>query len=256
MHKQLYFLLFLGVQAGFLAAAQPRLVSTTPQVTEILFDVGLGPAVVAAPHGWNSPQVARTLDHQKIPSIGDFSSINFEALLKARPTLAVLDSQVEQADLETSLRSFQIPSLTLNFRTPETLARSLETLSLRAGVTSVSARRIECLRLLKGTPETRPFSFIVVTAWDPLVVYGRLTFLSHLLEAQGGRNMVESAILFPQLSREWLWLHKPDRIYSVDMFQKRDDSIALDVDLYSRISFALIRDLKRLGFRLPETCRE
>lgn len=85
--------------ASAAAAAQgypQRIVSLAPSVTEVLFEVGVGPRVVAVTSYCRFPREVLAL-----PKVGGYLTPSYEALVALHPDLVV--TLPEQADLEPRL---------------------------------------------------------------------------------------------------------------------------------------------------------
>src|SRR5688500_7538240 len=67
-----------------LAKAARRIISLAPDLTESLFAVGAGEAIVGVVSGSDYPLAAK-----KIPIIASYNSLNTEAILTLRPDLIV-----------------------------------------------------------------------------------------------------------------------------------------------------------------------
>ena len=65
-------------------AAQERIISLAPHITEVLFAVGAGDEIVGAVEYSDYPEAAK-----QIPRIGNSSQLNYEAIVALQPTLVI-----------------------------------------------------------------------------------------------------------------------------------------------------------------------
>ena len=74
----------LGTSLCAMATPPQRIVSLTPHLTELLFDIGAGDRVVATDDASDYPAEVANL-----PRVANYRSINLEALLAQKPDLVV-----------------------------------------------------------------------------------------------------------------------------------------------------------------------
>ena len=235
----------------------------TPQVTQALFELGLGAWVVGAPETASIPLAAR------VPSIGKPFALSLEAVVRLRPGLAVCDSQAPDRDLTRYLAVARIDSFCLDFSDAGSLESSVRSLYRKLELTDTESRvsdRLRCLDAVGRSRVARGFSFIVLISTDPIIVFGQDTFLSRTLAAFGGENRAPIGYSFPRLNGEWLLRSIPDRIYYLRsdlsdtrkiqrvLSQKGASMIELDSEVFSRVSFEMLRNLSALGIAAPAEC--
>ncbi len=197
---------------GVLSAycAPPRVISLSPQVTEILFQLGQGQRIVATPSFSKYPTAAESL-----PTIGTLFSPNFEKIFRLAPDWIVADGSI------SGTRSFRRYSFLGSkwfemdphsydelFAQAEVLLREVLSESERAELRSFQ----HCYRSLKRNASRRFLAF----AWlDPPIIFSRNTLLSSLLARLGQESIVPDGwkIPFASVSMEWLLLTKPEVVY-------------------------------------------
>ena len=97
-----------------------RILSLAPNVTEILFEMGLGDRIVARSNFCDYPPEAKS-----IPPIGDTLSLNQEKILSLRPTIAFLSTR--RQDLPQTLEGMGIRTVPLEFDRFTQLYESIKT---------------------------------------------------------------------------------------------------------------------------------
>jgi iron complex transport system substrate-binding protein len=167
------------------------------------------------------------------PRVAGFSDINFEAVLRLRPDLALLPA--DKAADKKQLERLGIPVLTLDTRSLTEFFRSIESIG------SATGRFSEADSIIKGFQQalqaardrtgdkTRPrVLFSVMRSRREL---GRITeihavgrdgFFQELIEAAGGKNAYQGNLAFPRLSRESILFLDPDVI--IDALSAGEDA--------------------------------
>ncbi len=193
-----------------LAAVPHRLIALAPNVTEILFALGLGREVVGVSSYSNYPAAAT-----KLPVVFTYTGMNYEKAISLKPDLIVAAALVPAATV-AKLRSLHLTVLVTD---PHDLAGILRDIRLvgaatGAGATAnaLSARlqaRIDHVRAVVRTARTHPRVFYELDS--TLYSVGRGSFVDALITAAGGVNVAAtSSNPYPQLSREALLAANPD----------------------------------------------
>jgi len=171
-----------------LAAAARRIVSLIPATTELLFALGLGPAVVGRTAWCDYPAEAA-----KVPNMGDGLQPNLEAVLGARPDLVVLYKSSQNEAAAQRLRAQGVPTVVVSTDRLEDVprvARLLARLGGRPGAGDSLAAAYE-RGLAEATVRAGPRSpTILLLAWEqPPITIGAGSFLSELVTRAGARNL-------------------------------------------------------------------
>jgi len=115
----------LAVLASTVVAA-PRVVSFSPAITEMAFDMGLGGRVVGVTNYCQLP------DGESRPSIGDQFNITTEAILAVNPTVLLTQSDPSRfAALATVAPEVKI--VHVKIESLEDIGRAMETVAAAAG---------------------------------------------------------------------------------------------------------------------------
>ncbi|MBN2129011.1 MAG: ABC transporter substrate-binding protein [Sedimentisphaerales bacterium] len=176
------------------ATAPTRIVSAAPNLTEILFALGLDEQIAGVTRGSNYPPAAA----QK-PTVGTFWQPNIETVIATRPDLVVLLTFPQQQSLADRLRRLGIHCLTLEIWTVDDLFDAIAMLGQATGRAQDAQRllaetktRIERLQTrLAGKRRTK---VLWVVQRDPLRVAGRNTFVNELIDLAGGENAIGSTL--------------------------------------------------------------
>lgn len=186
----------------------PRVVSLTPNLTEILFALEAGPQVVGVTRNDHFPA-----EVEKLPKVGDLQ-LNYEALLSLRPDLVVYDPllhQQHQAHLQRlGLKLQPLPSRNLS-----EMLESIQILGQSLGRESQAQKLVEQLRAELDGCRARARALkhhptALLEIWpDPLTAAGRETYCSDVIELAGFRNVVPQGN-FPVLSLEEVFRLNPE----------------------------------------------
>jgi iron complex transport system substrate-binding protein len=170
-----------------LARPARRVVSLVPATTELLFDIGAGPAVVGRTRWCNYPAEAKA-----VPDLGDGIRPSVEAIVDRHPDLVVLYRSGQNAGAAARLRDLGIPTVQYAVDRLSDVSRvsgALGTLTGHgAGADSLSRAFTASLDSVSTPDSTGPR--ILILAWDqPPMTIGAGSFQSELLVRAGGRNL-------------------------------------------------------------------
>jgi len=194
--------------------APQRIVSLKPNVTEILFALGLGEEVVGVTNYCDFPEAAKAKS-----KVGSFLEPNVEAIVALKPTLVVGENSGSR-DPVVQLQRLGLNVQMLNFRNLEDLYASIE----KVGV--LTQRKSEADLLIKklrdGLQTQRHFfraiPTLVVVGKEPLMVVGKGNFIGQMLGQLGADNIARDGVsAFPHFSEEALIARKPEVIIDVSM---------------------------------------
>jgi len=196
-----------------------RVVALAPNLTEILFALGLDSEVVGVSAHSNYPAAAR-----KRAKVGTFWQPNIEAIIAAKADLVIGLGFTQQRDAAMRLQRMGYRSLVVNIETVEGFFEAVEVIG-RATSRTVEARQLQhdiqaklgCLStMLKDRPQQVRVLWVVQR--QPLRVAGRGTFVNELIELAGGANAIGPTVYkYPPIGVEMLYACKPDVIIEPTM---------------------------------------
>jgi len=186
-------------------AVPQRILSLSPATTEMLYALGAEAQLVGVTHDCNYPPQASSKNQ-----VGRFGQIRLETILKLKPDLILVTSDMGQA-LEP-LRRLSVPVLA--FKTPDVEAIQQNLLHLgrvtgkHAQAQQVVSQMQQSLKGLK--PPTKALS-VVYLVWDePLMTASNHSFIGHILRLGGGQNPVQAQAPFVHYAQEALLKADPD----------------------------------------------
>lgn len=202
-----------------------RIISLTPAVTEILFELGLDERIIGVTEYCNYPEAAL-----KKPKMGGFANPNIELVVDAEPHIVFVAAGV-QMELIERLEQLGITVFCLDAESVDQVIKNIQMTGEIMGVpeaaqklTSEMQAKVDAV-VLKVKDQERPVVFFEV--WDePLMSAGPGTFINSLIELAGGQNLAgDTDTRYPQLSMELLFERDPD-VYIANNFHKQSDIMA------------------------------
>lgn len=182
-----------------------RIVSLAPNITEILFALGLGDKVAAVSAGSNYPPEAANKK-----KVGSFWQPNIEEIIASKPDLVITLWFEQQKAIADSLNRLGYQVLTLKIEKIEELLEAIQEIGTATDCEQQAEQLVESIenelndiRLQLGSVNKVKVLWAVQT--EPLRLAGRNTFVNELIEWAGGENAVGPTIQkYPQIGTEEL----------------------------------------------------
>lgn len=255
------------VLPGAAGGGQPtRIISLAPNITEILYDLGLENRVAAVTSYCNYPPRA-----EEKPRVGGFSNPSLESIVAMRPDLVIMTDDGNPKEISEKLRKLGIPVYVFRAARLGQLPGELRKLGTFLGVKDAAARsakRIErTLRRYKDWArkssgcDVRKVLFIVQP--DPLIVAGPGTAIDDSLKLLGARNIASDAgSRYPKYSFEEVVHRSPDIIF-IGQGHRADENVRGLLKRWSVLEavrqgkvYYVSDSLFRLGPRIADGIRE
>ncbi len=180
-----------------------RVLSLAPNITEVLFAMGLGDRVVGRSTYCSYPPEVRDL-----PAVGDTLRLDFEKAVSLHPTHAFLITG--RTDPVDRLASLGIRTVPLESDTMPELLESIRIIGCETGRPDAAEALVDRItgdldavrRLVRGRPRPKTlFAFPMTVGQVQIMVAGRGTFVDELLQVAGAENA------FPKrtdlLAKDW-----------------------------------------------------
>lgn len=257
-------LICLGVAAQAAASVQePRVVSLSPSVTEIIFVLGKGQCLTGRSSACDYPAEVK-----KLPVVGSFGGPFLEHLASVKPDYVITTKLKDKASKQ-AMESLGAQVILLDDNTLDEYIKCVrklgEILNCRPAADAEIARFSRALADFKSKSDKVPAAFrpkVYVEVWHrPLLTCGGKTFINEMIEYAGGVNIGrhEQAEYFP-CSFEWIIQENPAVIICPAMgsgksgeVSKRDGWQQISAVRHNRIYTGLEQDkLYRLGPRTLE----
>ncbi len=213
--------LIARILPGVACAASPeRIVSLAPNITEILFAIGVQDRVVGVSSFCDYPEAAT----QK-PRVGGMSNPSLEAVVALRPDLAIFSIDGNPKAFEERLRSLKIPTFTLRAKRIKELPEGIRqvgavvgafsqaeklSMELEQKIAALEQRQRATARQLQGAK-----SKVLFIIWpDPLIVAGPGSIADDALQMLGVENIAGTTRSpYPKYSIEEILRRAPDVIF-------------------------------------------
>lgn len=192
-------------------AQQERIITLSPALTELFFQLGKGSSLVGVSQFSDFPETARTL-----PQTGGLFFPSLERVLRLNPTWVLNDFFTENGQFLGGLSSLGVRYRTLRIDSVKSLVAESEKIlkAIYGEPTSPSLEEAKkCLAAWEA--QQKNFRFLFLTWGTPPIAASSTTFFSNLFEIKGGGNLVSKTIRSPyiQLSEEWIIQQRPDVIF-------------------------------------------
>ena len=167
-----------------------RIVSAAPQLTEILYALGLEDKIAAVSSDSDYP--GKTAKKQKI---GTFWQLSMETIIAARPDLVVMESFEQQRNVGRRLEQMGYAVLTVTIDNISQLFIAIEKIGKATGCQKRAAELSNGIRgrlvaLSDKLNSQKKCSVLWVMQTEPVRVAGRETFPNELIELAGGYNAI------------------------------------------------------------------
>jgi len=180
-----------------------RIVSLAPNLTEILFALGLEKEIVGTTLHCDYPPAAA-----EKPKVGTFWQLDIEAVVAARPELVITLGFEQQKNLAERLKRIGYNSLTVNIEKVNDLFGAVAKIGQATGkkhqaneLISNIRNKLDILSVLVGTEAKVRVLWVVQR--EPLRVAGRDTFINEMIELAGGENAIRPTVhKYPPIGSE------------------------------------------------------
>ncbi|MCI4646719.1 helical backbone metal receptor [Phaeodactylibacter sp.] len=202
-------------------AAYERLVSLSGSVTELLYELEQGDKIVGVDVTSTYPVEQLT----ELPKLGHVRQLNVEALLSLQPDLVLAERTDEASAALQQLEAAGVEVLWLDgsFTLDKPLAQA-EQISEKLGLNeeleslrkTYKADKAKLQQARQAMEETPKVLFIYARGKGSLMVAGKNTAASAMIELAGGQNAVQSFEGFRALSAEGLIEAQPEVLLLFD----------------------------------------
>jgi iron complex transport system substrate-binding protein len=210
----LWLWLFTGVA---FCATPERIVSLAPNVTEILYELGLGDRVVAVTDFCDYPREA-----SKKRKIGGFSNPSLEAIVAAQPDLVIMTDDGNPPEIFKRLNELRIHTYVFRAKRLQELPQGIRDMGAFLGVRSRAVQRAKTIEKVMQNIERKRKSVmnasvkkvIFIIQPEPLIAAGPGTVIDDVFALLGVRNIASDATQrYPRYSMEELIRRSPDVIF-------------------------------------------
>jgi len=190
-----------------------KIVSLAPNITEILFSLGLDQEIVGVSTHCNFPEKAKS----KV-RVGSYISLDFEKIVFLQPDLIIATGAGNTRDMVDRLERLEFPTYVIF---PKNFADVLQSIGHlgklvdreKEGVEIIQGirkRRQRVMEMIQGLSKPRVFLQI---GEAPVVTVGRNSFADDLIRLAGGENVAgNEKEMYPRLGMEEILKRSPEII--------------------------------------------
>ena len=210
-----------------------RIIALAPNLTEIVYELGLGDQVVAVTQFSDYPEAA-----QSKPQVGSFWQLNLEAIVGKRPDLVLALGFQQQLNLATRLRRMHVPVEIVNIEDFNDLLEAIQAIGQMTGQSNQAEAMVQALQKdLADVQERVRQSERPRVLWsiqrDPLRVAGQKTFINWIIEKAGGTNAIGSTLhQYPPVGAEQVLASQADVIIEQTMVAPDPEDFQAQAQIY------------------------
>jgi iron complex transport system substrate-binding protein len=200
-----------------------KIVSLAPNITEILFSLGLDQEIVGVSIHCNFPEKV-----QSKVRVGSYISLDFERIVSLKPDLIVATGAGNTRDMVERLERLGFPTYVIFPKNIDDVIWSVGRLSRLVGrekegveiIQEMKRRRQRVVDLTRGVPRPRVFLQI---GEAPVVTVGKNSFADDLIRLAGGENVAgNEKEMYPRFGMEEILRKSPEVILISSMNPKGD----------------------------------
>ncbi len=200
-----------------------RIISLAPNITEILFDLGLDEEIVGVSIHCNFPEKAKTR-----PRVGSYISLDYEKIISLKPDLVIATGVGNTREMVDRLQKWGFPTYVIFPKNldgillsidhiGQIVARREEALKI---IQDMKRRRAKIINLTQSVPRPRVFLQIGET---PIVTVGKGSFADDLIRLAGGENVAgDEKKMYPRFGMEEILKRAPEVIVISSMNPSAD----------------------------------
>jgi len=209
-----------------------RIVSLAPNLTEIVYALGLQDRLVGDTNYCDTPPAAK-----EKPRVGNPVNPNLEAIAALHPDLVLATTSINRVDTADALEKIGIAVYTSDPHTVRGMLDSIAHMADLMGATEqgkeLVARLRQRLDAVQARVADKPLAHVLfVVQEQPLITIGQNTFIADALRWAGAESVIISDHNWPQISLEEVLRLQPD--YIVFASDQGDSSAHEVADLRKR----------------------
>jgi len=191
-----------------------RIVTLAPNVTEIVYALGIENKLVGDTNECNTPPAAKSKPH-----VGEPQSPSIEAILALHPDLVLATDAINRVDTADALQHLGIAVYTMAGDT-QTVLHILDSMARVAELTGAEPQGSDLVANLRSRLDAlharlqdRPMAHVLFVVWeDPLITIGQNTFIADALRWASAESVILSKQNWPQIGIEEVVRLQPDYI--------------------------------------------
>lgn len=200
-----------------------RIISLAPNITEILFDLGLDEEIVGVSIHCNFPEKAKTRVR-----VGSYISLDFERIISLKPDLIIATGAGNTREMVERLEKLSFQTYVIYPKNLDGILLSIDHIGqvvdrkkeATAIINDITRRRGRIIELTQGLPRPRVFLQI---GEAPIVTVGKGSFADDLIRQAGGSNVAgNEKKMYPRFGMEEILKRAPEVIIISSMNPRGD----------------------------------
>jgi iron complex transport system substrate-binding protein len=200
-----------------------RIVSLAPNITEILFSLGLDEEIVGVSIHCSFPEKAKNK-----PRVGSYISLDYEKITSLKPDLIIATGAGNTRDMVDRLEKLGFPTYVLFPRNFDDILRSIGHIGevvnrereARVINEEMKKRKQRVVEITRGLPKPKVF---IQIGDVPLVTVGKGSFTDDLIRLAGGENIAgKEKEVYPRFGMEEVLKRSPEVIVISSMNPQGD----------------------------------
>lgn len=199
---------------SYAAEVPKRIISLAPNITEILFALGLGDRIAGVTSFCDYPAEAL-----KKPKIGGMSNPSLEAIVSLNPDVVIVTTDGNPQQVEERLRTMHIRTYIFRAKRISELPGGIRDLGKALGVTEKARTLADDVQLAisghsLGQPRGAHKKVLFILWPDPLIVAGPGSIADDAIHILGATNIAAGAeSAYPKYSIEEILYQAPDVVF-------------------------------------------
>ena len=198
------------------AAPPQRIVSLAPNITEILFDLGLGEQIIAVTTYCDYPREALSK-----PKIGGFANPSLEAIVTTHPDLVMLTEDGNPQEIGAKLKKIGIRTYVFRARSIEELPEAIRQLGLFLDIGKRADKKARAMQdqhdrfkieTAKRSLLNKPKALFIIQP-EPLIVAGSKTAMDEAMGMLGLENIAGASAYYTRYSLEETLRQQPQILF-------------------------------------------
>lgn len=207
-----------------------KVISLAPNLTELLFNIGVGKYIIGNTTYCNYPDSAKKIEH-----VADLLTVNVEKIMSLQPDIIFITTEGNSKSDYDKLIKLGFNVFVSNPRNYEGIKKTLIDMGKIFDVENKALNiahdwdiRIEKVKKNHDFIVLKSALFLVST--KPIFSVGKNTFVNEILEFAGLENIVgETKVNYPMYSREDILLKNPDYIL---LYETNNNDVNTLLDYY------------------------
>lgn len=190
-----------------------RIITLAPNLTEMIYDMGLGKYLIGNTLYCNYPEAAR-----KITKVGDMLTFNFEKIITLKPDIVFITVAGNTKATYDKFRELGIKIFVSNPRGFTGIKKTYLDFGRIFGVEEFTKKKVSqwdsvITKITAASKNYPQRSAMFLIELKPIMLAGKNTFLNEYLQMCGLKNIAEdSPMNYPMFSREEILKRNPDYI--------------------------------------------